>query len=103
MNNRKYYHDINGKMEPDHENMAAYLIDEGVLVLTSVINRDTQKECLELSIMINDYFGPGSDAESVTYDELPKIYDMYINQKYDGVCQFVADKRGVSNIHWRNT
>jgi hypothetical protein len=36
---RTYYYDIYGKMEPDYESMAAYLLDEGVLFVTSAIDR----------------------------------------------------------------
>jgi len=72
------------------------------LCVTSAVNRHDDKECLGLCININDYFGPGSDAEEVTYNELPKLYDMYKAQKYDGVSQFVADKRGIPNICWQD-
>jgi len=100
--NRTYYYDINGKMEPDYESMAAYLLDEGVLFTTSAIDRCTQKECLGLYILINDHFVPAADSESVTYDELPKLFEMYKEKKYDGVSQFVADKRGIPNIYWKD-
>ena len=99
---RTYYYNIFGKMEPDYESMAAYLLDEGVLFVTTAIDRCTQKECLGLYILINDYFVPASDAESVTYDELPKLFEMYKEKKYDGVSQFVADKRGIPNICWKD-
>jgi len=99
---RIYYYDIDGKMLPDPESMAAYLLDEGVLFVTSAIDRCTQKECLGLYVLINDYFVPGSDAESVTYDELPKLFEIYKEKQWDGVSQFVADKRGIADLHWRD-
>ena len=99
---RIYYYNILGKMEPDYESMAAYLLDVGILFVTSAISNHNGKECLALCININDYFGPGSDAESVTYDELPKLYELYKQRQYDGVSQFVADKRGIPNIYWRD-
>ncbi len=61
---RTYYYDIYGKMEPDYESMVAYLLDEGVLFVTTAIDRCTQKECLGLYVLINDYFVPASDAEA---------------------------------------
>jgi hypothetical protein len=100
--NRTYYYDIKGKTQPDHESMVAYLLDEGVLFVTSAIDRCTQKECLGLYVLINDYFVPASDAESVAYDELPKLYELYKEKQWDGVSQFVADKRGISNIYWKD-
>ena len=100
---RTYWYDINDKMVADHENMAAYLLDEGILGVTSAVDSYNGKECLGLCININDYLIPCSDAESVTYDELPILYELYKQRKYDGVAQFVADKRGVPNKHWRET
>jgi hypothetical protein len=99
---RTYYYDIDGKMVPDTESMTAYLLDEGVLFVTTAIDRCTQKECLGLYILINDYFVPASDAESVTYDELPKLFEMFKEKRWDGVSQFVADKRGIPDLHWRD-
>ncbi len=99
---RTYYYDIYGKMEPDYESMAAYLLDEGVLFVTTAIDRCTQKECLGLYVLINDYFVPASDAESVTYDELPKLFEMYKEKQWNGVSKFVADKRGIPDLSWRD-
>lgn len=99
---RTYYYNINGKMEPDYESMAAYLLDESILFVTSAVDKCDKQECIGLFININDYFVPASDAESVTYDELPKLYDLYKSRKYDGVSQFVADKRGIPNICWKD-
>ena len=100
--NRTYYYDIYGKMEPDYESMAAYLLDEGVLFVTSAISKHNGKDCLALYVLINDYFVPASDAESVTYNELPKLYELYKQKQWDGVSQFVADKRGIPDLHWRD-
>jgi hypothetical protein len=99
---RIYYYNIYGKMEPDYESMCAYLLDESILFVTSAVDKCDKQECIGLFININDYFVPASDAESVTYDELPKLYDLYKSRKYDGVSQFVADKRGIPNICWKD-
>ena len=99
---RTYYYNIFGKMEPDYESMVAYLLDEGVLFVTSAIDRCTQKECLGLYILINDYFVPASDAESITYNELPKLYELYKEKQWDGASQFVAATRGIPNIYWKD-
>jgi hypothetical protein len=101
-NNRTYYYNIFGKMEPDYESMAAYLLDEGILFVSSAISKHNGKDCLALYVLINDYFVPASDGEEVTYDELPKLYDLYKERKHDGVSQFVADKRGIPNIYWKD-
>ncbi len=101
-NNRTYYYNIRGTMEPDYESMAAYLLDKGILFVSSAISKHNGKDCLALYVLINDYFVPASDGEEVTYDELPKLYDLYKERKYDGVSQFVADKRGIPNIYWKD-
>lgn len=101
-NNRTYYYNIFGKMEPDIEGMCAYLLDEGVLFVSSASDKQDGKDCLALYVLINDYFVPAADSEAVTCDELPKLYELYKQKKYDGVAQFVADRRGIPNIYWRN-
>ena len=100
--NRTYYYDIDGKMEPDYESMAAYLLDESILFVGSTVDKCDKQECTGLFININDYFAPAADSEPVTYSELPKLYEMYKEKKYDGVSQFVADKRGIPNICWKD-
>jgi hypothetical protein len=99
---RTYYYNINGKMEPDYESMCAYLLDESILFVGSAIDKCYKQECTGLFININDYFAPAADSEPVTYSELPKLYEMYKSQKYDGISQFVADKRGIPNICWKD-
>jgi len=99
---RTYYYDIYGKMEPDYESMAAYLLDESILFVGSAVDKCDKQECTGLFININDYFAPAADSEPVTYSELPKLYEMYKEKKYDGVSQFVADKRGIPNIYWKD-
>lgn len=97
MNNRVYYYDINGRQEPDLESMAAFLLDEGVLVIYST------EDGVTLHILINDYFVPASDVELITYDEIPILYELYLKKQNDGICEFVANKRGIENKHWRET
>lgn len=93
---RTYYYNIDGKLVPDEESMAAYLIDEGVLFVNSRDYKDKMSSghTLVLFININDVFGPGADAEDVTYEELPKVYDLYQEKGYQGIIEFVGQKRG---------
>jgi hypothetical protein len=95
MNNRIYYYGINGKQEPDHESMAAFLLDEGVLFISPT------KDIIVLCVLINDYFVPAADAEPITYDEIPILYELYLKKQNEGVCEFVANKRGIENKHWK--
>ncbi len=100
INSREYYYEIDGKRIPDEESMAAYLIDEDVLFLGN--GKSTEdKNTTALYVNVNDWFGPGSDAEGVTCNELPKLYDLFMEKKYIGVTDFVANKRGIENKHWR--
>ncbi len=75
---RTYYYDIGGKQEPDQEYMSAYLLDEGVLVLSPNGNR------VSLSVLINDHFVPASDGELISYDEIPILFELYKEKQYDG-------------------
>lgn len=96
---REYYYEMLDKRWLDPEAMAAYLLDEGVLFVTSTRE---QGGGLGLVALINDYFIPGSDAEQVTYSELPVLFDLYREKKWDGVSQFVASKRNIPDKHWRD-
>jgi hypothetical protein len=95
---RTYYHKFSGvcTTAPDHEMMIAYLLDEGVVSVSCNGN-----DAASLFVNVNDHFAPAADAEDLTYDDIPKLFDMYRKDGYDGVYQYVADKRNIPNKHWR--
>jgi hypothetical protein len=95
---RTYYYDIQGEIVPDHESMLAYLIDEDILFSGNSYDNNTAT----LYININDYFAPAADAEKLPHSDIPKLFEMYRENKYDGVAQYVADKRGIPNKRWRD-
>ena len=98
MAKRTYYHDFGySATEPDYEMMVAYLIDEGVVWVNC--NED---KAASLYININDYFAPAADAEDLPFKDIPKLFEMYRKDGYNGVAQYVADKRGILNQHWRD-
>ena len=92
---RVYYHDINGEKVPHEESMVAYLLDECVVFITA--GEDEAGLCIN----VNDYFYPASDTESLPYKDIPKLFDLYKEKSYDGVTEYVAEKRGIENISWR--
>jgi len=94
---RIYYFDICGKMIPNEEDMLAYLLDEGIVFSGNDYGNGT----VNLYINVNDYFVPGSDAESFSHKDIAKLFDMYKENGYNGVAQYVADKRGIPNKKWR--
>lgn len=97
---RTYYYDFSDATGPvpDHENMIAFLIDESILF---VGNYDTNG-MINLFVNINDFFHPASDAEPLPLNDVPKLFDLYREKDYDGVAEFVAFKRGIENISWRD-
>ena len=95
---RNYYFDINGEKVPNEEDMLAFLLDEGILFS----GNDYGDGTINLYINVNDYFAPASDAESLPSCDVAKLFDMYRESGYDGVVQYVADKRGVPNKRWRD-
>lgn len=101
MIHRTYYYKIDGEQVPDEESMAAYLLDECVLFLGNAKNSEGENT-IGLYVNVNDWFVPGFDAETITNKELPKLYDLFIEKKYGGVKEFVANKRGIENKHWRD-
>jgi hypothetical protein len=95
---RNYYFDINGKKVPNEEDMLAFLLDEGILFS----GNDYGDGTINLYININDHFVPASDAESLPSGDVAKLFDMYKESGYNSICQYVADKRGIPNKHWRD-
>jgi len=96
---RNYYFEIAGEKVPNEEDMLAFLLDEGILF----VGNDYGDGTVNLYININDYFAPAADAENIPTNEIPKLFDMYRKDGYDGVAQYVADKRGIPNKRWRET
>jgi hypothetical protein len=95
---RNYYFEIAGEKVPNEEDMLAFLLDEGILFS----GNDYGDGTINLYINVNDYFAPAADAESLPHKDIPKLFDMYRKDGYNGVYQYVADKRGVPNKHWRD-
>lgn len=95
---RNYYFEIAGEKVPNEEDMLAFLLDEGILFS----DNDNGSGTVNLYINVNDYFAPAADAESLPHKDISKLFEMYKENGYDGICQYVADKRGVPNKHWRD-
>lgn len=92
---REYYYNIKGNMEPDLESMTAFLLDEFVLFIHNI------DEFVSMSVNCNDHFVPAADSERISEEDIPKLFDLYKEKGYDGVYEFVADKRKIENKHWR--
>jgi len=105
---REYYFEYeDGETIPNDEAMLAYLLDEDVLFPnTRKYYCEHAKQLLGptivLFVLINDRFVPGSDAEDVKLEEIPRLFELYRAKGYDGLCEFVANKRGIPNKHWRD-
>lgn len=52
-----------------------------------------REETLVLYVRCNDTFAYASDAECITLNELPKLYDLWAAKKHWGVIKWVALKR----------
>jgi len=95
---RNYYFEIAGEKVPNEEDMLAFLLDKGVLFS----GNDYGDGTVNLYININDYFAPAADAESLPDKDIAKLFEMYRENGYNGVAQYVADKRGIPNKRWRD-
>jgi hypothetical protein len=94
---RNYYFEIAGEKVPNEEDMLAYLLDEGIVFS----GNDNGSGTVNLYINVNDYFAPAADAESFPHKDIAKLFDMYKESGYNGIAQYVADKRGIPNKRWR--
>ena len=98
---RTYYYDFSDNnlgIHPDHESMIAFLLDENILFAGNSYESGT----INLYININDYFVPAADAEKLPLKDVAKFFDVYRKDGYGGITQYVADKRGIENKHWRD-
>ncbi len=98
---RTYYIDLtehNLGIHADVESMVAFLLDESILF----VGNDYGDGTINLYININDYFAPAADAENLPTCDIAKFFEMYRRDGYDGVAQYVADKRGIPNKRWRD-
>ena len=98
MNESKYWFDINGKKEPDHEAMAAHLLEENILFVNSrkyvIEDAISKNETLILHLNCNDVFAWAyADGEDVSYNELPELFKMYEANRDCGPTQWVCIKR----------
>lgn len=100
---RSYYHFVGDDYDvvPNYESMTAYLIDMGIVHLSQIWDADNN-EGTYLRINVNDYFVPAADSEDLPLEDIPKLFDMYRKDGYNGVTQYVADKRGIPNKRWRD-
>lgn len=98
----RYYFDINGVLKPNESAMIGLLLDFNVLFVASVTS-ETGEKTSGLYILINDYFGPGADSEAIEPHEIPKLFELYRQKKFQGICEFVANKRGIPNICWQES
>jgi hypothetical protein len=103
---RQYYFDIDGEKVPNTEAMIAYLLDEDVLFADCrqyycEYTKQLIGPTIVLFVLVNDYFVPASDAEDVKLSEIPQLFELYRKGGMCGVYEFVAEKRGIPNKHWR--
>ncbi len=94
---RRYYIEMNGgENVPREEDMIAYLLDECVLMITD------ENDSISLTINVSDYFHPAADDEKFPMNDIPKIYELYKEKQYNGILEYVAEKRKIENISWKD-
>lgn len=95
---RTYWFNIDGTQHPNAEAMLARLLDEDILFCNSRnyfgLKGEKEPETLILFLNCNDCFVPASDAESVTLDELPKLFALFESKGDYAAVEFIAHKRG---------
>ena len=92
-----YYFDISGENVPNEDAMVAFLLDKGIISVCCNVDNPAN-----LYVGVNDYFVPAADSEELPFKDIPKLFEMYRKDGYNGVYQYVADKRGVPNKHWKD-
>lgn len=96
---REYYFDIDGKKVPNEESMLARLLDDDVLFCNSrkylcADDKTVRDETIVLFILANDVFVWGcADAEDITTEELPQLFDLHVANPKCGSIQWCCIKR----------
>lgn len=52
-------------------------------------------------INLNDYFIPAADGEAIAMNDAPALAALYDQGGWPAISQWVADRRGIPNQHWR--
>lgn len=88
---RIYYYNFGEKIGliADEENMLAYFLDEGLVGLGT----DPETNKLGIYLNVNDVFGPGSDAEELSYADIPAVYAGYKKSGFNFIIDYVREKR----------
>jgi len=101
MKERDYYFDLgNGKIVANEEAMLAYLLDEDVIFYGWTDDLNNKHSVLVVNI--NDCFIPAADGEEINHNDVAILFELYKLKGFDGVCEFVANKRKIPNIYWRD-
>jgi hypothetical protein len=66
------------------------------------LDGSTDSKTAVLFVNCNDLFGPGADGEDIALKEIPELCKMYIEDKNTAVLNWVAKKRGVPAVYWRD-
>jgi hypothetical protein len=96
--NRQHYYYAGAVKIPDIEAMVATLLDDLILTIDKKTYLDAesriQKEAIGLFVICNDIFAWGvADAEEITLEELPELFELSEKNKYAGVVQWLCTKR----------
>lgn len=67
----------------------------------------TGRGLLSISVNCNDYFAPAADCEEIPWTQVKDLFEKTSELKnsteaHDFWMQWIADKRGAPNKHWRD-
>lgn len=61
----------------------------------------TDDGTVKVAVNLNDYFVPASDGEEIEMADAPTLVALMDQGGWQAIYQWVADRRGVPNRHWR--
>lgn len=61
----------------------------------------TDDGTVKVAVNLNDYFVPASDGEEIAMADAPVLEALYKQEGWPAIHQWVADRRGIPNQHWR--
>jgi hypothetical protein len=102
---RGEFSEFKGQGEPDY--LLAHLIINNIIFCNDgwwfkKEGKGWQDGYTTLHVNCNDFFVPAADAEDITYSEIEDLYRMWEKDPSMGVYQWVAKKRGIDCVYWKD-
>jgi hypothetical protein len=97
LDDEKLFFEIDGKEYCDEEQIIVRLLKDGILFCNTrkylCLDGEERPETIVLFMNCNDIFVWGGDAETITENELPVLYELHLADPKWGSVKWICQKR----------